>query len=146
VAMDSTTLSAVSALVGSAIGALASVVTSWFSHHAQGRSQRLIEEASRRERLFSDFVDQASKAHADAMMQESLNDPAKLVPMYAAINKLRLFATLDTLKAAEIVMGSIMRNYDAPVADLHAAQANVEAHDILREFAEACRLELEDLR
>ena len=144
--MDSATLSAASALAGSAIGALASVVTSWFTQHAQGRSQRLSQEASRRERLFSEFVDQASKTYADGMMQESLNDPAKLVPMYAAINKLRLFATGDTMKAAEFVMDAILRMYNAPVAALHAVEANVAAHDILKEFAETCRAELEDLR
>lgn len=144
--MDSATLSAVSALAGSAIGALASVVTSWFTQHAQGRSQRLSQEASRRERLFSEFVDQASKTYADGMVQKSLDDPAKLVPMYAAINKLRLFATPDTTMAAEVVMDAILRTYDAPVAGLRAAEANVAAHDILHEFAEACRAELEDLR
>ena len=145
-AMDSGTISAVSALAGSAIGALALVVTSWFTQHSQGRAQRLSQEASRRERLFSDFVDQASKTYADGMIQESLNDPAKLAPMYAAINKLRLFATRETISAAEAVMGGILHTYDEPVLAMKTAETNIAAHDILREFAESCRAELEELR
>ena len=145
-ALDSGTFSAVSALAGSAIGALALVLTSWFTQHSQGKAQRLNQEASRRERLFSDFVDQASKTYADGIIQESLNDPEKLVPMYAAINKLRLFATRDTIAAAEAVMNGILKTYDAPVLALGPAETNVDAHDILREFAESCRAELEELR
>ena len=58
-AMNSATISALSALAGSGIGALASVTTSWLSHHFQSRAQRLGQEATRHERLFSEFVDQA---------------------------------------------------------------------------------------
>ena len=60
-AMDPATISAVSALAGSGIGALASVTTTWLTQHFQSRSQRLSQEGSRRERLFGDFVDQASQ-------------------------------------------------------------------------------------
>lgn len=144
--MDPATISAVSALAGSGIGALASVATTWLTQHFQGQSKRLGQEASRRERLFSEFVDQASKTYADGMTQECLDDPAKLVPMYATMNKLRLFATPATVGAAEMVMEDILRTYDQPPAAVKARSASVAAHDILRAFAERCRSELAGLR
>lgn len=143
--MDPATISAVSALAGSGIGALASVTTSWLTQHFQSRAQRLKQEASRRERLFSIFVDEASQTYADGMVHEGLDDPARLVPLYATINKLRLFATGDTVLAAEMVLEGIVQIYEAPQTPLDARKANVAAHDILRSFAECCRAELKGL-
>ena len=108
--------------------------------------QRLEQEASHRERLFGDFIDQASKTYADGIVQERLDDPAKLVPMYATINKLRLFATPGTIGAAEAVLECIVETYESPLSALEARNARVAAHDILRAFAESCRAELTDLR
>jgi hypothetical protein len=145
-ALDSATISAVSALVGSAIGALASVATSWFTQRSQSQAQRLSQEASRRERLFGDFVDRASQTYADGMTHDGLDDPVRLVPLYAAINKLRLFATRETVHAAETVLYGVVETYQSPQPALEERNTNVEAHDILRAFAESCRDELENLR
>jgi len=144
--MDSATISAMSALAGSAIGALASVTTTWFTQNSRSREQRLKQEAARRERLFSDFVDRASQTYAEGIVQESLEDPARLVPLYASINKLRLFATPETVQAAEVVLDAVFEIYRAPDSVLKARSSNVAAHDILRSFAESCRSELEHLR
>ena len=144
--MNPATLSAVSALAGSAIGALASVATTWLTQHHQDQTQRRNQEASRRERLFGEFIDQASKTYADGMIQEQLDDPVKLVPMYATINKLRLFAKPDTIMAAEAVLDGIVETYAAPPSGLKPHNSSDAARDILREFADACREELADLR
>ena len=104
--------------------------------------QRLEQEASRRERQFGEFIDQASKAYADGLVQERLDDPAKLVPMYTAMSKLRLFATPVTIGAAEAVLERIVKTYESPSTALEARNAHVAAHDVLRAFAEACREEL----
>ncbi|MBB6409202.1 hypothetical protein [Mesorhizobium sangaii] len=144
--MDPATISAVSALSGSAIGAMASFATTWLTQNHQDRIQRLDKEGSRRERLFAEFIDQASKAYADGVVQERLDDPAKLVPMYATINKLRLFAKPVTIEAAEAVLASIVKAYEAPSSALETLKAEVAAHDILRSFAESSRLELTTLR
>nr|WP_184873297.1 hypothetical protein [Mesorhizobium sangaii] len=144
--MDAATLSAVSALSGSAIGAMASFATTWLTQNHQDRNQRLDKEGSRRERLFAEFIDQASKAYADGVVQERLDDPAKLVPMYATINKLRLFAKPVTIEAAEAVLSSIVKAYEAPSSALETLKSEIAGHDILRSFAESCRLELTYLR
>ncbi|UVC17910.1 hypothetical protein [Mesorhizobium onobrychidis] len=144
--LDPATISALSALAGSAIGALASVATTWFTQHHQDHAQRLGQEGSRRERLFGEFIDQASKAYADGVVQERLDDPAKLVPMYTAMNKLRLFATPGTIGAAEAVLVLVVDTYEKTSTALEARNSHITAHDILREFADACRAELTCLR
>ena len=144
--MDAATISAFSALAGSAIGALASVATTWLTQHHHDHMQRLEQEASRRERQFGEFIDQASKAYADGVVQERLDDPAKLVPMYTAMSKLRLFAMPGTIGAAEAVLERVVETYESPSTALEARNARVAAHDILRPFAEACREELTQLR
>ena len=145
-ALDPATISAASALAGSGIGALASVATSWFTQSSQSKSQRLKQEGSRRERLFGIFVDQASQTYADGMVHEGLDDPARLVPLYATINKLRLFSTPSTVRAAEMVLEAIVATYETPQAALESTGRNVAGHDILRAFAQSCRAELESLR
>ncbi|PZV34257.1 hypothetical protein B5V02_33190 [Mesorhizobium kowhaii] len=144
--MDPATISAVSALSGSAIGAMASFATTWLTQNHQDHMQRLDKEGSRRERLFAEFIDQASKAYADGVVQEDLDDPAKLVPMYATINKLRLFAKPTTIEAAEAVLASIVKTYETPPSDLETLKSQVAGHDILNSFAESCRQELTQLR
>jgi hypothetical protein len=144
--MDPATISAFSALAGSAIGALASVATTWLTQHHQNHMQRHNQEASHREQLFGEFIDQASKTYADGIVQERLDDPTKLVPMYATINKLRLFATQGTIEAAGSVLERIVETYESPPTALEARNARIAAHDILRTFAESCRAELIHLR
>ena len=144
--MNPATISAISALAGSAIGALASLATTWLTQHHQDRARRLEQEGSRRERLFGEFIEQASKAYADGLIQEGLDDPAKLVPMYTAMSKLRLFATPGTIEAAEAVLQHIVETYETPSSAQEARNSHVAAHDILRAFAEACRAELTYMR
>jgi hypothetical protein len=122
------------------------VSTSWFTHRSQSRSERFKQEASRREKLFGAFVDQASQAYADGIMQQGLDNPARLVPLYSTINKLRLFATKGTVAAAESVLEGIVRTYESPETASKVHHGGVAAHDILRGFADSCRTELRELR
>ena len=145
--LDPATISALSALAGSAIGALASVTTTWLTQHHQDHTQRRNQEASRRERLFGEFIDQASKTYADGMVQERLDDPAKLVPMYATIEQA---SPLCHASHDPCCRGSAGRHHrdirGASVCSESRTIRHGAARDILHEFAEACRAELTDLR
>ena len=143
--MDTAYLSALSALAGSAIGALASLGTTWLNQRYQDRSQRMAQERARRERIFGEFLDQASQLYADALSHTSLEDPAQLVPLYATRGTLRLFASARTVAAADAVMERIVETYYLPNLDFTARpspQVQVGDFDILRDFTEACRAEL----
>ena len=72
-----------------ALSAYSRATTSWLTQHFQSREKPLSQEASRRERVYvSFFVDQASQTYAHGMVQEGLDDPSRLVPLYATIDKL----------------------------------------------------------
>jgi hypothetical protein len=65
--MEAAYISAFAALAGSAICAFASFATTWLTQHAQERPTRLAQEMSRRERLYGEFIDEASRLLADAL-------------------------------------------------------------------------------
>jgi len=135
-------ISAISALSGSAIGALASLATSWLTQRHQDEARREAQENTRRERIFVEFIDLASKAFMDALLQTSIQDPSKLIPLYATMGKLRLFTSERTIKAAEAAMNKIIATYYMPKFDLKSRPPIDQNFDILRDFAESCRADL----
>ena len=75
-------------------------------------------------------------------MQTAIEDPSRLIPLYATMGKLRLFASVRTVEAAEQVMNRLVATYYTPKLDFHARPEVDQSIDILREFAESCRVEL----
>ena len=93
------------------------------------------------------MIEQASQTFLDAIVQDGLDTPAKLISMYATLSKLRLFAAPSTISAAEAVLERIIDTYQSPPTSLQAKNAEgMATQDIVRAFAEACRPELTDLR
>jgi hypothetical protein len=141
--MDNAYMSAIAALAGSAIGALASFATTWLTQHAQERGQRFAQAMARREHLYTEFIEEASKLFTDALTHQ-LDDPSKFVRLYALVGKLRLFASADVIAKAEEVMRRVIETYNLPNRDFRNPEARQEPDvDVLRAFSEACR---EDLR
>ena len=141
--MNAAYLSALSALSGSALGGIASIVTTWLNQHSQDRSQRHAQSTARRERLYADFVDEASALLFDALTHDQL-DPSKFVQIYATVGKLRLFASQDVVSKADQVMRDIGKIYYLPNRDYTNREAALKADiNVLQAFSEACR---DDLR
>jgi hypothetical protein len=86
---------------------LASFATTWLTQHHQ-------DERRRCERMVVEFIDLSSKAFVDALLQTSIEDPAKLVPLYAAAGKSRLFASKRTIEAADKVVSRIIETHCTP--------------------------------
>ena len=139
--MNPANISALSALLGSAIGAFASLATTWLTQRHQDEARQHVQEVARRERLFVEFIDLSSKAFVDALQRTAI-DPSQIFPLYATMGKLRLFASTRTVEAAEQVMQRIVETYYAPQFDLKKRPNFDEKSDILREFTETCRAEL----
>jgi hypothetical protein len=78
----------------------------------------------------------------DALLQTSIEDPSKLVPLYAAVGKLRLFASERTIEAAENAVSRVIETHYQPKFDLENKPEVDQKFDILREFTEQCRSEL----
>jgi hypothetical protein len=140
--MNPAHITAISILCGSAMGAVASLVTTWLTHRHQNENRRRAGENARLERIFEEFIDSASKAFGDALLQTSMEDPSKVVPLYATMKKLRLFASQRAVEAADKVMSRVVETYYAPKFDLQTKPAANDDIDILREFVEMCRAEL----
>jgi hypothetical protein len=137
-------LSALSALAGSAIGGMASIVTTWLTQRSQNSSQHHAQSMARRERLYGDFIDEASKLFIDALTHEQI-DPAKFVEIYATIGKLRLFASADVVFKADRVLQDVGQIYYLPTRDFTKPEISPKTQlNILQAFSEACREDLRD--
>ena len=123
---------------------MASFSTTWLSQRYQDKTQRRAQENTRRERLYGDFIDEASKLFADAL-QNSLENPSKLVGLYAIFGKLRLFASNATIDAAYKVLDQIITTFYSPNQSFQD-ENTVSSHrlDLLHDFILSCRGDLRD--
>lgn len=140
--MNPAFLSAASALAGSSIGAMASLGTAWLTQTYQVRTQRLLQESARREKLFGEFLGEAAKRYGEALASE-VTTPVALADLYAMLGKLRLFASRATLAAADHLLSTIAVTYRSPPADLIQMDLSHDAiHDLVHEFTESSRADL----
>ena len=114
--MNNAFISAFAALAGSGIGAIASFATTWLTHDAQARAQRFAQAMTRRERLYGQFIEEASRLFTDALTHQ-FDDPSKFVRLYALVGKLRLCAPSNVIAKAEEVMQHIVETYHLPNRD-----------------------------
>jgi hypothetical protein len=145
--MDASYVAALSALAGSAIGALTSFVTTWATQISQARAARRLQDRTHREELYGEFIREASRLFVDAF-EHDLEDPAKLVHLYAIVSTIRLFGGPATLLEAEKVMSQIGATYFAPNKDVRLFAEIAPAGDLdpLFAFSKACREELKIAR
>jgi len=80
--MDAAYLSACAALAGSAVGGFTSFAASWQSQRVQVRAQQLSYDKSRRQELYRDFINEASRLHADSLVHDkvAISDLADCTP------------------------------------------------------------------
>ena len=141
--MDNAYVSAIAALAGSGIGAIASFATTWLTQDAQARAQRFAQAMTRRERLYGEFIEEASKLLTDALTHQ-LDDPSKFVRLYALVGKLRLCTSANVIAEAEKVMQNIVETYHLPNRDFRIPEDRPRDDvDVLRAFSEACREDLQ---
>ena len=142
--IDPMVTSALSALAGTGAGAFAGTFTTWISMRAKEKAQNQRRALSRKEALYSEFIEEASIRFTDALTH-SLDEPSKLVRFYALVSKLRLVGSPEVIALAEEVMRRVVYQYERPNDGFHFPTAEEEARDIdiLRRFSEACREDLD---
>lgn len=141
--MDPAYFSAFAALAGSTIGGLTSLATSWLTQRTQFRAQQLGQDLSRREDLYRDFIEEASKLYADAFEHDQA-EISKLVHLYALVSRTRILSSPRISESADRVVRAIIETYLAPnktFRDLPEMSVN-DALNPLQEFSSACREEL----
>jgi len=141
--MDPSYFSAIAGLTGAGIGGLTSFGSSWITQQNQSRQREREIGRTRRERLFTAFIEEASRLFADALGHEK-DDVNDLVRLYALVARMRLAASPEVVAAAERVVEGVVVAYQAPnrtLKELHLF-ASEGGMDPLLEFSEAGRAEL----
>src|SRR5712671_6782967 len=105
--MDTATVAAMSAALGSLAGASASVVTTWITQRMQMTRASLEWKLREREALYSEFLAEASRLAVDATLH-SLDRPDQLVTMYGLLSRIRLISSEEVLKEAESCVRQIV--------------------------------------
>jgi hypothetical protein len=80
--MDASLLSALSALGGAIIGGLTSLLASFFAQRSQARVQWISQDRTRRQEVYKEFIEEASKCYADALQHDEADIP-ELVNLFA---------------------------------------------------------------
>ena len=145
--MDTATIGALSAVLGSLVGGTATAATSWMSQRALNRSKHIKDEMKRREALYGDFIGECAKLAVDALAH-SLEKPETLLPAYALLNRIRLCASPAVLVEAENVLKRLTEQYFAtnlPVEQIRHLALSKDG-DPLEALGQACRAELNAMR
>ena len=141
--MDPAYYSAFAALAGSAIGGLTSLGASWLTQYVQFRAQQLTHDVGRREELYKNFIEEASKWYADAYEHDK-PEISNLVSLYALVSRMRVLSSPAIVENADKVIRVIIETYLAPNKSFRDLVELVrsDAMDPLRGFSNACREEL----
>jgi hypothetical protein len=144
--MNTAYVSALAALAGSVIGGLTTFAAAWVTQRQQANVQVLLQEKTRRQDLYKQFIEEASKLYVDALIHDEVAI-LPLVSLYASINKMRVVSSANIVERADKITRTIVATYFLPNKTLPELHAMVEsgALDPLRDFSEACREELSAL-
>ena len=144
--MDQAYISALAALSGAVVGGMTSFLTSWSTQHAQAKTQRINAEIAKREKLFGRFLDEMAHLYAIAISEETVNY-GHLVEVFALNGRICLFATQPVIDCANEAIKNLIDVHLEPnwaPAQVRAKLEDVD-HDPLKAFANACRIELQEL-
>ena len=145
--MDASIISALAALTGAAVGGLTSGITNWLNQRSQLRAQWLLHEKNRRQILYRDFIEEASKCHIDALQHDEANIPG-MVGLYAKLSAMRALSSKPVVQCAEDVARKILDTYlepDRSFVELRKMAIDGTI-DLLQGFSDACHDEFEEMQ
>ncbi len=105
--MDSAYVPVLAAFGGSAVGGLTSLVATWVTQRRKDSVRRLAQEKTRKQKLYKQFIDEASKLYADALVHDK-SEVSSLVDMYALIGRMRILSSDAVIAKAEAVARMII--------------------------------------
>ena len=140
--IDSTLITALAGVMGSAVGGLASFATTYFTQRNQTHYDLVSREAAHREELYSQFVNEATNLYIDSL-GKTLENPAALIGLYSLVGRIRLIAGDRVLSAAERIAEAIVDSYRRPPRTFEDEYKLVRERQVdpLKEFTQACREE-----
>jgi hypothetical protein len=144
--MDGSAISAFAALMGAAVGGLTSVTTGWMTQRTMARARWHQQDKAHRQQLYKEFIEEASKCYLDAL-QHNQADMAALVELHAEIGRMRVLSSRDIVASAERIERKMHDTYlelDKSLRELRETLTS-RSIDLLTDFSEACRAELNSL-
>jgi len=145
--VDVSIISALAALTGAAVGGLTSGIATWLNHRSQVRIEWILHEKTRRQTLYRDFIEDASKCYIDALQHAKADIPG-LVGVYAKLSAMRALSSKPVVHCAEDVARKILDTYLEPDKSFVELREMVidGTIDLLRGFSDACHDEFEEMR
>jgi len=128
------------------VGSLSPVLSNYVLQRRVARRDLINREIAERQKLYSDFISEAARLHADAMTK-SIFDLNELVSLYALTSRIRLVSPDDVVGAAEEIVKNIVQRYgeiNLTLEDLREAALAAKA-DPLKRFSTTCRKDLQRL-
>jgi hypothetical protein len=136
-------LSAVAALVGTFVGGVTSIATSWLGQQRQTKEQRRARQKDELQALYKQFILDASKLYGDALVHNTTEIP-NLVDIYGTLNRMRVLSSPKVIAAADNALRIIVATYAEENATFSGIRQSI-IHgfpDPLRAFSEACHEQL----
>jgi hypothetical protein len=136
-------LSAVAALVGTFVGGITSIATSWLGQQRQTKEQRRARQKDELQSLYKQFILDASKLYGDALVHNTTEIP-NLVDIYATLNRMRVLSSPKVIAAADDALRIIVATYAKENATFSGIRQSIGQGfpDPLRAFSEAAHEEL----
>jgi hypothetical protein len=143
-------LTQASGLLGALIGGGASLAVAVYNQRAEERLQRVANEIARRETVYADFLESASKILLNAYTHDGVELGADEQHLIGLINRMRLFAPPQVVCGAEAVVRALVEVSLQPSVELRqlAALSLVDSPepDPFRRFSVTCRADLDEVR
>ena len=142
--MDPSYIPALAALGGAALGGFTSFATSWTTLRVQMKANNSASSKARRQKLYKEFITQASKVYGDALIHDEL-ELSGLIGLYSLISRMRILSSANVIESAVFVARTISDVYREPNKTPDELEEMIHNNrvDLLSRFSEACREELE---
>ena len=133
-------LPAFAAFGGSAFGGLTTFAATLFAQRRKDSTRRRSQEKSRRQKLYKEFIEEASGLYADTLVHDNFEISA-LVSLHALIGRMRILSSDAVIERAEAVARMIVDTYFAPNKTFPELRQLMASHatDPLKEFSLTCR-------
>ena len=142
--MDPSYVPALAALGGAALGGFTSFATSWTTLRVQMKADGAASSKARRQKLYKEFISEASRIYGDALIHNELQ-LAALINLYSLISRMRILSSVKVIENAVSVARTIGEVYQQPNKTTEELEEMIHNDhvDLLFRFSEACREEFE---
>ena len=111
------------------------------------RRDVLAKDVANREKLYSEFLDEAGNLYLDSVNRTLLDTTqhASLMRMYSLVGRIRMISSEAVLTSASKVADDIVESYKRPPTTFQEMQQSWEASNPWYEFTNACRAERQSM-